>query len=256
MQKEKALKQVQVPNPNQTQQLIEKAFQDHVQMENYHPYKDNNLAAAPPALINEPNNLFLNENIFTNPNLNLNQNRMFFNVNQTLLMDLQQTQNSNYQNEFIKRALAQKNPLPNYSQNFRPNPQPQQIPNLNMQQKYMQQPQFQHFNENEKKWSVSDNTIERTDPLMSHHIMESEKIKKKSYYSDFNKNINNNPHQNHNQNQNRYYENIDEYNEDIEEAEFSPTKFDKFEVFLKKKYRIMNKNIILLSSLQKISKTF
>lgn len=168
-------------------------------------------------------NIFMNDNMFSNtaPNLNLqNPNRLLF--NQTLMMDLQQSQNSNFQNEMIKRALVQKSNLQNYPQNFR-NPLQQQI---NVHQKFPPS-QFHNLMENEKKWSITDNIIEKPDQFITHQaILENEKIKKKNYQSD--RNVMNPK----NYMGNSYDDNHS--NEIGEEAQFSPMKLDNFEVLKKK----------------------
>ena len=180
-----------------------------------------------------PQNNFMNENPF---NTQMNPNRMFFNVNQTLMMDLQQTQNPTFQNEpIMSRGFAPKpQNMPGLAQNFMRNPQ-----YSNMQQQYANKQSFLNNMqpEKEKKWSISDSLNEKHESFLNTNkvILENEKIKKKinqGYFPNkFQMQNNNmqNPYQNKN-NQNKNFENKGD-NEFGNEAEFSPISPINFEVF-------------------------
>lgn len=171
---------------------------------------------------------FINDNLFNNT---INPNRMFFNVNQTLMMDLQQTQNVNFQNEAIMNRgyVHKQHNIQGLGQNFMRN---QQYANI---QQYPSKPSIFNIQpEKEKNWNISESLNEKRDPFLNTNkiIFENEKIKKKlnqGYFKDNFQNQNKqmlNPYQN---NQKNVFENKAE-NEFGNEPEFSPISPINFEV--------------------------
>lgn len=197
---------------NDAQELQNYAYQTY--QEPLHKNNPNLInQELPRSYVNEAHSLFNNQ-------VNPNSNRMYYGVNQTLMMDIHNAPNANYQNEaLLNKGFQQKNIMANNvpSQNYMRN-------NHNMMNQQYPQSSFMNYRaENDKKWSVTDNIFENNEHFFNNNkpIMENEKIKKKinpGYYQ------NNFQMQNENFRQKPSQEGFDEKGENYfgNEPEFSP----------------------------------
>lgn len=218
--------------PKQKMKPIDKP-QDHF-MDPYHPY---------PETVNNNNSLMKNQEMarpyvteqptLFPPNQNNPSNRMFYNVNQTLMMDFQNSQNQGYHNENLMnrgyppqamhtQTIPSQNNINNVPpQNFmRNNPHP-------MNQAYPQNLFMNFPQENEKKWTVADSMYDNNESHFfgnnnnnNKGFMENEKIKKKMNFPQ------NNFHRQNNNNffPKKFQEGFDDKGENYmaNEQEFSP----------------------------------
>ena len=203
--------------------------QDHF-MEPYHPYQESvnnnplmkNQEMARPYVGEQPS-------LFP-PNQNNPSNRMFYNVNQTLMMDFQNSQNQAYHNEnLMNRGYTQQTMPPQNNINSVP---PQSFmrntphPMNQMNQAYPQNLFMNFPQENEKKWTVADSMYDNSEPHFfgnnnnNKGFMENEKIKKKMNFPQ------NNFHRQNNNNflPKNFQEGFDDKGENgmANEQEFSP----------------------------------